>query len=245
MHRQITLLVAILAFAGTQVTAQDFSRFKFGLQLSPSLSWMTSDFSALDGNGTNLGLKLATQAEFFFAPNYAIETGIGFHFNSGGTLQSANGGRFFSRSVDESSEYSEVVGPNTALKYSIQYVEIPLGLKLRTREFGYLTYYLEAPLFTFGIRGNSTGSLSGGGVSQALDDIDIKKDVRVFSLAWGFGGGVEYSVAESTRLFAGLQFSRIFTDVTKDKDDIYTGRNTSDDPKAGINSLTLRLGVLF
>lgn len=246
MNKQISLALFIFVISCSSLTAQDFSRFKFGFQLSPSLSWMTTDEPKLSGGGTNLGLKLATQAEFFFAENYAISTGIGFHFNSGGTLKYSDRGRYFTNTIpDSGSGFGQEVGPNVALKYSIQYVEIPLALKLRTREFGYLTYYMEAPIFTFGFRGKSTGSLSGGGVTAATEELTINKEVSPVSVAWGFGGGVEYSVSESTRLFGGLQFSRIFTDVTKDKDYTYINRTQSGDPTAGINSITLRFGVLF
>ena len=247
MKHPITLALILVTAACTQLTAQDFSRFKFGLQLSPSLSWLGTDDSRIDGDGTALGLKLGTQAEFFFAENYAIATGIGFHFNAGGTLQSQYAGRFFTESINEGEPFFEptATGP-VLLDYSITYIEIPLALKLRTREFGYLTYYLEAPIFTLGIRSNARGGISGGGLADALDDIVIKDEVNPFAISWGFGGGVEYSVAETTRLFGGLQFQQVFTDVTKDGDDyVYTGRRGDDDPKAKINSITLRLGVLF
>lgn len=225
----------------------DFTRFQFGFQLSPSISWMTTDDNGVDGNGTALGLKLGTVAEYRFAENYALVSGIGFHFNTGGTLQSQYGGRFLTESVPEGDPFNNPNVPtegNVSIDYSIQYVEIPLGLKLRTREFGYLTYTAEAPVFTLGIRSNVKGSLSGGGQSDKVEDVTAKKEVSPLALAWGFGGGAEYSVSESTRLFGGLRFSRYFTDVTKDGG-YYEGRTADKDPKAGINSITLRLGVLF
>ena len=253
MAKQISLAAATLLIACTTLTAQDgaFQQFKFGLQLSPSISWMTTDDSQIDGNGTALGLKLATQAEFFFAENYAIATGIGFHFNAGGTLNSNYGGRFFGRSIPEGEAFNQVTGTesgNVDIDYSIQYIEIPLALKLRTREFGYLTYYMEAPAFTLHIRSNATGELSGGGESANPEDINIEEEVVPLGLSWGFGGGVEYSVSESTRLFAGLQYQNIFTDVTRDTErrgTVYDGRTGSGDPDAAIHSITLLLGVLF
>ncbi len=250
MSKQITLSTCLAFLALHSLQAQDFSKFKFGLHLSPSLSWINTDDNTVDGSSSALGIKLATQAEFFFAPNYAIETGIGFHFNTGGTLQSAGGGQFFTRAIPEGQAYNDpndLTTGNVELDYSIQFVEIPLALKLRTREFGYITYYGTAPIFTFGFRGNSKGSISGGG-QTAREDFDIKKEVTPVALSWGFGGGAEYSVSESTRVFAGLQFQRLFTDVTKDGPYVYETRRTagtSGDPKATINSLTLKLGVLF
>ena len=245
----VILAVGLLAGALAPTAAGqsvDFTRFRFGFQLSPSVSWMTTDDNAIDGDGTALGLKLGTVAEYAFAENYALVSGIGFHFNAGGTLRSGYGGRFFTESIPEGDPFNQAggTGPGVRIDYSITYVEIPLGLKLRTREFGYLTYTAEAPVFTLNIRSNVRGSLSGGNEASEVEDVTAKKEVTPLALSWGFGGGAEYSVSESTRLFGGLRFQRVFTDVTKDGD-YYEGRAARDDPRAGINMITLRLGVLF
>ena len=242
-----------LLFSGTLAaqSTTDFSKFKFGLNLSPSLSWIDTDDNRISGDGTALGLKLATQAEFFFAENYAIETGIGFHFNMGGTLLSDYGGRFFTEALpaSDSQPYNNPNSPtqgNVRLDYAIQYLEIPLGLRLHTRDFGYLRYYVQAPMFTIGIRTGAMGEISGGGVAGGGEnDLNIESEVRPLALSWGLGAGAEDEVGGGTRLVGGLQFQRLFTDVTKDGDYTYSGRTTEADPKAKINSLTLRLGILF
>ncbi|MFK8056211.1 MAG: PorT family protein [Saprospiraceae bacterium] len=251
MLKQISLFALAVLFTCTAVTAQDANNFKFGLQISPTISWMNTDDNRITNQGTALGLKLATQAEYVFADKYSVASGIGFHFNTGGSMQSQYGGRFFTESLpttdafNQTSEANQPDGP-VLIDYSIQYVEIPLSLKLRTREFGTLTYYMEAPIFTLGIRSNALGGLSGGGVTQEVEDLSIKKEVNPLAFSWGFGGGVEYSILDGTRIFGGLTFQRMFLDATKDGDDYnYKGRDALDDPKATINSLTLRLGVLF
>ncbi len=244
----LTLALATVCSLGAQAQSTDFSKFRFGLNLSPSISWLNTDDGRISGDGSAFGIKLATQAEFFFAPNYAIETGIGFHFNTGGTLLSNYGGRFFTESLGENTPYNNGNAPtagNVRLDYSINYLEIPLALRLHTREFGFLRYYVQAPIFTLGIRTSAKGSISGGGIPGSEDNFNIDKEVSPIALSWGLGGGAEYEVGGGTVLVGGLQFSRLFTDVTKDNDYGYVGRTQKSDPKAGINSLTLRLGVLF
>lgn len=250
--RRVTLAAALATVAAaTAATAQstvDFSQFRFGLNLSPSISWINTDDNRISGDGTAFGIKLATQAEFFFAPNYALETGLGFHFNTGGTLISQYSGRFFDESLSTTSPFA--VGTtegNVRLDYSISYLEIPLALRLHTREFGFIRYYVQAPVLTLGIRTGAKANISGGGVAIEEEDLDITKEVSPLALSWGFGAGAEYEVGGGTVLVGGLQFQRVFTDVTKDGGDgeVYTGRDRPNDPKAGINSLTLRLGVLF
>lgn len=243
----LALVLALLgAAASSGLQAQGVTNFRFGLHLSPSISFINTDDARISGDGTAFGLKLATVAEYNFAPNYSIESGIGFHFNAGGTLLSTYGGRFFTRSLPEGSAFNSELGTEgqVELDYSIQYVEVPFALKLRTREFGYFTYYLQAPILALHIRSNARGTLSGG-ARTATDELAIRREVTPFGLSWGLGGGVEYSVAESTRLFGGVTFQRVFTDVTKDGPYTYTGRTLEDDPRASLNLLTFRFGVLF
>lgn len=244
-------LAIVVACAGSLTAGAqdlDFSKFRFGLNLSPSISWINTDDNRISGDGTALGIKLATQAEFFFAENYAIETGIGFHFNTGGTLLSNYGGRFFTRSLGEGTAFnspSAPTGENVRLDYSISYLEIPLGLRLHTREFGFIRYYVQAPIFTLGIRTGAKATISGGGLNVTEEEFNIDEEVTPLALSWGLGGGAEYEVGGGTVLFGGLQFSRLFTDVTKDGPYEYIGRTQQGDPKATLNNLTLRLGVLF
>ena len=228
----------------------DFSQFRFGLNLSPSISWMTTDDNRINGDGTAFGIKLATQAQYFFAPNYAIETGLGFHFNTGGTVLSQYPGRFFTESLDANSPFNSPANTpagNVRLDYAISYLEIPFGLRLHTREFGFVRYYVQAPMFTLGIRTGAKANISGGGVAAEEEDVNIDAEVSPLALSWGFGAGAEYEVGGGTVLTGGLLFQRVFTDATKDggDDETYFGRSRDEDPKAGINSLTLRLGVLF
>ena len=247
-----TLLTALALAAATVASAQspmDFTQFRFGLNLSPSISWINTDDNRISRDGTALGIKIAAQAQYFFAPNYAIETGIGFHFNTGGTLLSRYPGRFFDESLGTNSPYNSPGGTPTGdvrLDYSITYLEVPFALRLHTREFGFVRYYVQAPAFTLGIRTGATANISGGGINVKEEDLDITKEVTPFALSWGFGGGAEYEVGGGTVLIAGLQFQRVFTDVTKDGgEELYVGRERNDDPKAQINSLTLWLGVVF
>lgn len=207
---------------------------RFGFQVSPNFSWMQTDDSKINNNGTNLGLKLGILGEFYFRENYAFIGGIGFAFNHGGTLLSDDPNKNFW----PNSEIPPEIDPTQAgvsWKYNLQYVEIPVGLKLRTREFGYWRYFAEMPVFTIGIKSQARGTISVQGVEQ--DKIDIKDEVSSLALSWSAGGGAEYSLSGSTALMAGIFYQRIFTDITKDV--------ANDDSKGVSNNITLRIGVMF
>ncbi len=242
--KKIAFLFSILMLAGVELSAQ--SAFRFGFQLSPNFTWMANNERTINGNGSNLGLKVGVIGEKFISAqdNYMVTFGIGFAFNQGGTLKHDIGGDFWTNSLDEGDPL-RTLPDGVNLKYGIQYIELPLGLKMRTQEFGYLRYYIE-PAFTLGIRTQARGSVDGaGGISE--EDIPIKKDVAFLNLSLGIGAGVEYSIGENLSLVGGLAFQSGFTDVSKN-DGVQKEAGqppVSEDSKAKINSLTIRIGVMF
>ncbi len=203
--------------------------FRFGIQASPALTWMTTDDKNIKGNGTNLGFKLGLLGEYDIAESYALFAGVNFAFNHGGTLKYNNEGKYWPAVTDS------VMAAGVNLKHSFKLVEIPFGLKMRTNEFGFLRYYAELPIFTIGIVTKSTGTVEAANVT--LEDEDINKEMRDLSVSWGFGAGVEYNISSSTKLVGGIAYQSYFLDMTKKTD--------ADDSKASLNGLTLKIGVLF
>jgi len=239
----------ILAIFGLMLltwSVQAQNDVRFGFQLSPSISWLTTDEIKINPNGPNLGLQLGMIGEYYFQENYSLATGIGFHFNAGGKL-------FYEESVDTVSIWggAEIPGDNvyeggTDFKYSIQYVEIPIGLKLRTKELGYVRYYVE-PRIALGFRTQAKGNILNDADVDSQEDYNIQSAVNPINLSWGIGGGLEYTVSSNTAIFGGLSFQNGFTDVSKDKNTsiVVNGRQSEEDSKAKLISITLRLGIMF
>lgn len=242
--KKIVSLITFLMLFGSIVYGQ--ANFRFGFQLSPNITWLTSDDNMINGNGSNLGLKLGMMGEKYLtnSENYAFTFGIGFAFNQGGTLKHDEGGNFWTKS-DLSSTVFNSLPDGINLKYGIQYVEIPLGFKMRTQEFGYLRYFAE-PGMTIGIGTQARGSVSGV-TGFETENENIKKDINGLNLSWGIGGGVEYGLGESTALIGGLYFQSGFTDVTDDSAQKIplTGEPEAEDSKGTIKSITLRIGIMF
>ncbi|MEZ4987363.1 MAG: porin family protein [Saprospiraceae bacterium] len=239
-------IVSTLALSLVALTAMAQNDIQFGFQVSPTMSWLTTSNNKINRNGPNLGLQLGMIGEYFFREEYSFATGIGFHFNAGGKL-------FYEETIDTVSIWTEadIPGDNvyeggTNFKYSIQYVEIPLGLKLRTREFGYLRYYLE-PRLSMAFRTQAKGNVLNDAAIDEAEDFNIQSAVNLLNLSWGLGAGVEYTISSNTALIGGLAFQTGFTDVTKDKNTllISNGRSTEENSKGKLNSIVLRLGVMF
>ena len=205
---------------------------RFGFQASPSFQWMRSSTpKTIDGNGSNTAFKLGATMEKYFRQNYAFTSGLGFAFNSGGTLNYRESGTWLKGSIPD----TLVQGAD--IHYRLNYVEIPFGLKMRggSGEDSYLNFFAELPMLTLGFRTKALADVRGTN-SQNQEDIDIKETSKALNMSWGLGGGVEYNISSSTALVGGIYYQQGFFDVTKDG---------GDDSKNIIHGLTLRIGVLF
>jgi len=259
--KKIAFIIVIFAF-GFQAISFAQNDIRFGFQASPNLTWLTSNDNTINRDGSNIGLRLGVMGEYYFTERYAITGGLGFAFGQGGSLNHEIGGNFFIES--ELSNPNLNVGPkplpdNTTLGYKIQYIEIPVGLKMRTDEIGYFRYFAEIPVFNLSFRAQSRGSIDAEGIME--EELDINKDVTPINFAWGLGGGVEYSITSNAVLVAGLYYQSSFIDITDDSaiqastfidagidpldpsDDNFETR--PEDSNVNIGSITLRIGVLF
>ena len=140
-----------------------------------------------------------------------------------------------------------------------QYVNIPLFIKMKTKEIGYLTYFGQFGLNT-SIKTKARSTDAGDIISATnlassdLDDLDIEKEVNLFKLAGSIGGGFEYNLSESTSLSVGIVFDYGFTSLTKKTSDhviaIENGQATTEfesytDQNNKANAVRLTIGILF
>lgn len=240
--KRIVALVAISLFLGKLAYGQDI---RFGFQLSPSFAWMTTNTNKINRSGTNLGLKLGMLGEYYFRENYAFVSGIGFAFNYGGTLLHERAGNYWTKS-DLPTGLPDPLPEDVKLKYGIQYVEIPAALKMRTREFGYIRYFLE-PGITIGFKTQARGDIKGTGIGDDAEKLNIRREVNGLNLSWGVGTGIEYSLSDNTSLVGGLGFQIGFTDATDDNGTAIVSEmdQREEDSKGTVNAIILKIGIMF
>ena len=239
----------MLCAAGS-VIVQAQNDFRFGFQASPSFSWMSTNDANINGNGTNLGLKLGLLGEKYIRENYALTFGLGFGFNEGGTLR-YNGEGVLWPEVDLPADF-ENLDPGTNLKYALQYLEIPVGFKMRTQQFGYFRFFADIPVITLGILTQAKGTISGP-YENAPEGVDIRKAANFLTFSWGVGGGTEYEIGENIALIGGINFQTSFVDITKDKGTTFCPEGSFDcatnpqeeDSKGKVSIITIKLGVMF
>lgn len=233
------------------------SNFQLGLRVSPNLNWIKPNSENLERDGLKFGFNFGLVGDFNFADNYSFSTGIGL----------ANvGGKFIKPDIQLNPDGSGTsLHGQTNADVQLKYIEIPLTLKLKTNEIGYMKYFAQVGFgigfnydatadeeFTFNSNGVNGGTLSNDGVDYA-DEINALRA----SLILGLGG--EYNLTGNTSLMLGLSFNNGFTNVFSE--DIYAAdengnATTSNSDGSGVNErnqsakainnyVLINIGVLF
>ncbi len=117
--------------------------------------------------------------------------------------------------------------------YSTSYINIPLGIRMRTRQIGYISIFSDA--------GFDPGFLARGTVSIPSENIEKElgsKEIRKFNLGAHLQVGAEYSLGGSTFMIFGLAYEHGLSDVTIDNEG-------QPDDKSGNRIIRFRLGLFF
>ena len=165
MLRKIALLTLLLA---NVVYAQ--AQMKFGVHVDPLMSYSGSSYRGVEATGQNFGVAIGLEGEYYFnedKENYAFTFGLDFSFNKGGKLRYLNRGAYFQNTEldknvfvlnDGANTYAQnnpiLLAAGTEVTYSITYLELPVGIKLRTNELG--QSYVRAFFHFTNRKGNGT-----------------------------------------------------------------------------------------
>lgn len=216
MKKSFVLLLSLLpAFVYSQ-------NLKFTVVGEPCISWMSANKEDITRDGAILGLNAGMLLDVYFAPNYALSTGLTIS-NIGGKLSYPND------LIYRLDTGRDTIPKFSTVTYRLQYISIPIGLKFKTNEIGYMTYTANLGLNPMiNIRSRATD------VSKTLEKSNISEEIRFFNLNYFIMLGIEYSLGGSTSLTGGLGYSAGIVDVTSREFD-----------KVKINTLTIRTGILF
>jgi hypothetical protein len=210
---------AVLFCSNTQAQG-----IKLGLTANPHVSWMSSDASKVSGDGSIMGFNFGLNTDFFFTDQYAITTGLYIN-NLGGKLQYRDTSSF---STGDGTQYFE--GDNN-VRYRIQYIEVPLAVKMQTNPIGYFQYFAQFGLSNQ-FRVNATADLS----AQDISSVEFKDEVNMFNIGYSIGGGANYYFSKRSAITASLVYTNGFTDITS---------NEEVDDTAVLKSITLKVGLIF
>jgi len=199
-------------------------KIKLGFQASPQLTWMKSSNTNIVNDQSRTGIKYGLEADIFVfgVPRYSLNTGLFISNHSFKTRYK----------LDSPISLSGLtLQTPVTIQYKLNYIEIPLDIKLRSDQFYRLTYYGQ-----FGITNLINISATAISSDAKLNGSNVNESIRMFNLGMLMGGGVEYDVGGNTALNFGIQYTNYFLDATSIK---------NLDEKTTLNTLRLVIGVMF
>jgi len=236
--------VTILVF-GMLITQLSFAQgeFRFGLKGSSNFGWVGGTSKNIVNDGTTLAFGYGIMGDYYFKPNYGISAEI--------MLSNIKSKFTVTEPLVFNSALDDTVN-DLRYEYNIQYLDIPLTMKFRTKEIGDMTYFGQFGV-SMGFALNAKTSIVSTGLPKLISDQEpteyrvngaegdaftvnnFDDKVFLFRLPLIIGGGVEYKMAGSTSLQVGVRIANTFTDMfVKDKTAI-----------AKNNYVALSVGVLF
>lgn len=199
-----TLISLILAHTiQAQVRQQPYYGFRLGLTAHPTIGWIKPDPGK--GNGVNAGFSYGLIGDFNFAENYSFSTGL--------SVTTINGKSTEFNVSPYHDAFSSPIAVPYDLKYKLQYLEIPLTVKLKTTKIGFVRWYGQFGLSN-GFNIGAKQDIQRGNEGLANDQ-NIYKSTSFYRAGLVIGGGAEYDIADNTSIIAGLTFNNGFTDIAK------------------------------
>ncbi len=184
MKKFVVLLTVLVGFT---TFAQDF---KIGLTLAPTINFNKEEYKDQDGKWVTdkdgsggLGWKGGLLADYQFAGNYYLHSGLLIH----------------SKSFDTSDT-----------DMSVTTLEIPLALKLRSKE-------VTDNVHITGFFGGTFDLNVAAKMKSGSAEVDIKDTINPFGMSFMAGAGAEYDL-DFGSVGLGLSYHLGFTDIDKSDD---------------------------
>ncbi|MBA4322215.1 MAG: hypothetical protein C0408_05295 [Odoribacter sp.] len=201
INRVSMLFLLITLVVSGRLSGQNIS---FGIFADPVISWFSTNIKEVKNDGARAGFNFGFTFNRYFSDNYAFSTGISI-LNAGGRLAGTDTTNM------KFNNLSAKVSPGQTVVYKIQYLSIPLGLKFKSNQIGYITFFTDI--------GIDPKFVIGGKADIPYLDIEgeaAMNELRGFNLSYHVMAGIEYSLGGSTAMVFGLGFDNNFMDVTKD-----------------------------
>jgi hypothetical protein len=226
--KKILLTVAALALAPAA-----FAQVEIGLKVSPSIAYLRPDSpsnTSFSSESSKFSFGGGVFMDYFFGENYAFNTGL-FLTGKGGTI----------------SYYEPVVGlpnrPQVTQKIAMQYLEIPLTIKLFTNEVAPDTrvYFQVGGSLAVPVQVRINGDKYYTDPYDNNNQTKAGKHVLDIDANIIGGAGVEYQLGQSTKVLAGISYHHGLIDF-----DRYFGRTRNfSDVNIKNSVFALDLGLKF
>ena len=272
-------------FAQTEdpvVIEQAPQKLRFGLKGFMSIGWLNPEnIKILQRGRIGIGSGWGLNTELYMNKTTSFRTGFSLSTFSAGVVYDEDKQIYHVISTDSEfqlwNEEPQYIPPNgelyrlTKRQYKINYINLPLLLKLKTKEIGYMTYFGEfGGLIGFKTKASVNDDINRIVVTDTSDvlflepstesdgEYSLNDGIQPIRAALCIGAGAEYNFSGSTALFFQLNWNYFMNSVTKNqlKDNYLRSFEPSVEPgisgkferinsKAIPGSFHLTVGILF
>ena len=233
---------------------KEAANIRFGLKIMPSLNWYSPDKTAkYTSNGTNLGFGWGLTIENKITKTASFVWGLEMRYDKGdinyidSTYYLVHNDEFINIEDTAGKAYTTYLLKNR--KHNTNYITIPLMLKLKTSEIGYMTYYGELGVLTqFKLKGKATDEVNDFGNTNDIsrEDITISEEMNLVKFNFAVGGGLEWNMSGSTAVTLAIHYNFGLSNVYK-KESEYLYSNSAEKIKQNAtgNNVAISIGMLF
>lgn len=234
----LTLFVLILVKTSFAQT------FNPGLRFNPVFSWMRAESDdpnvTMSSGGLGLGFSVGLMGDYFIKDNYGISV-------EARITQLTAKFSYATSHIDFPG--ADPAQDNTL---SLQYVELPISLKMKTNEIGYTKYYGQAgiiPALNTRARADrkiTNSNYNAGQKEKAMlvlgqakdpeENVNVKSEISAFDMFVMIGGGMEYTLSGTTALLGGISYQHGLMNVNDNANKKYNLKN---------RYISLNLGIVF
>ena len=211
----VLLLSLATSFSVMAQSDMDERKIRFGLFASPNFGWLKPNIPEFEKDGwqPRMGFGYGAMMDYKFSasPNYLLSTGFNVTTNGGGMIEP------WETVITETDTSYRFLGTNDRT-YRMQYVNVPILLKMRTGDVGYLSYFGAIGVdlgFRTRSRINNTYTWLGTSQLQPEDeeDLDFSANTNFMRMALNLTLGAEYNLTGNTNLYLGAGFHNGFTNL--------------------------------
>ena len=190
---------------GVDLSKLNLEQFKFGIKLTPAISWLDISHNDAQADGAALKFCLGVSADYEINSVLSVVSGVNCNILGGYAFDSVS-----------------LNSTNTKNNYQLTYsqIEIPLGLKLKTPEVNKMSYYLQGGVTSGFILGAKEKNKSL--TNRAIPSIDMLALSTPSMVGYFAGVGANYKISSKLKLFGEITYKNSLTSVAQSDEYIAT-----------------------
>lgn len=221
-------LIILFLIGLSSISLFSQNKYSGGIEGGLAYSWFKPDNKKAENLSGRLAFTYGIFMDKRLSNTFSFSLGI-FMLDAGGKL------KYDHNIIINSAEKTDTLKAFGDLTHRIKYIEIPISIKGKTQEIGYITYYAKAGLNPM-IPIKSRIDLNGDNFTKDDQDLNNLKEINLFGIGFHLGAGLEYSLGGSTAFIVELLYSNNYLGII---------RGNANDVKVASNFIQLKTGIKF